>query len=77
MKRSCKDSGVTPGGVQLTSSTQAHHTISLVTFIPEIQLKVRNRISKIETEGFLKASLCLTLQPYSRTICTELLLAST
>ena len=28
-------SGVTPRGVKLTSSTQAHHTISLVNYIPD------------------------------------------
>ena len=34
-KRSWNDSGVTPGGVKLTSSTWAHYTRSLVTFIPD------------------------------------------
>lgn len=42
------DSGVTAGGVQLTISTQAHHTISVVVIVPEIQLKVGNGISETE-----------------------------
>ena len=41
------DSGVT-AGVQLTTSTQAHHTISVAVIVPEIQLKVGNGISETE-----------------------------
>ena len=54
-KRSQKDSQVTPGGVPLTSSTHAHHTISLVIIIPDkFKLKWEAESQKQNQRGVRK-----------------------
>ena len=41
-----------PRGVKLTSSTLAHHTVSLVNFIPEkFNFKMGNRASQTQKQG--------------------------
>ena len=55
LQRSWNDSGVTLAWVNLTSSTQAHKTVSLVIVNPwKIQLNVGNRISKTEIKDIRK-----------------------
>ena len=49
------DSGVTPGGVKLKSSTQAHYKISLVIFIPDkFNLKWETESQKQKQRGVRK-----------------------
>ena len=77
-KTGWNDSGVTPEGVKLTSSTQAHYTISLVIFIPDkLNLIWETKCLKNRKQGHQKAHLWLTLQPDSCTVRAELILAST
>ena len=72
-KMNWNDSGVTPGGVKLISSTS-----SLVIFIlDKFGLKWETESLKNRNKGVSEASLWLTLQPDSCTIHTELMLAST
>ena len=77
-KTGWNDSGLTPEGVKLTSSTQAHYTISLVIFIPDkLNLIWETESLKNRKQGHQKAHLWLTFQADSCTILTELILAST
>ena len=77
-KMGCNDPGVTPEGLKLTSSTQAHYTISLVIFIPDkLNLIWETKSLKNRKQGHQKAHLWLTLQPDSCTVRAELILAST
>lgn len=67
-----------PGGVKLTSSTQAHHTISLLNFIlDKFNLKWEIESLKNRNEELQKANLWLILQSDSCIIRTEFILAGT
>ena len=55
-KMGCNDPGVTPEGLKLTSSTQAHYTISLVIFIPDkLNLIWETKSLKNRKQGHQKA----------------------